>query len=292
LNKKSSQWLQQITFLGPSLLFFSVMILIPFLIGIYYSFTEWNGISDDPRWVGWENWITVFTDDRDFRNSFIFTMKFTLVNVAAINLVAFTLALLLTRALKGKKIYRTIYFLPNVIGGLILGYIFQFIYTRAFASVGEITGIGLFQLPWLGTAETAFWGIILVSVWQTAGYMMFIYIAGIINIPSEILDAAHIDGAGGLRILQSIMLPLIMPAFTICLFLTISSSFKAFDHILSLTGGGPYKSTEVVTMNIYVEAFTRSNMGLGSAKAMIFFVIIAAITLIQVWLTKRKEVEA
>lgn len=291
-SKRASQWMQQAVFLGPSLLFFTVMLLIPFMIGIYYSFTEWNGISTQPHWVGLSNLRKIFSSDDTFRTSFLFTLKYSIVNVVLINLVAFLFALLLTRTLRWAKLYRTVYFLPNVIGGLLLGYIFQFIFTRGLPSIGMLTGIKYLQVPWLGTPETAFWGAIIIGVWQSSGYMMMIYIAGIINIPRELLEAAQIDGAEGWKIVRTITIPLIMPSFTVCLFLTISSSFKAFDQILSLTGGGPFKSTEVVAMDIYNEAFGRSNMGLGSAKAIIFFVIIATITLIQVWLTKRREVEA
>jgi raffinose/stachyose/melibiose transport system permease protein len=292
LNKRLSQWLQQIVFLGPSFLFFFIVLLIPFVVGIYYSFTEWDGISSEPKWVGWDNIRTIFTDDTNFINSFMFTVRYSIANVVLVNLVGFLFALLLTKALRWKNLYRTVYFLPNVIGGLLLGYIFQFIFTRGLPSIGKWSGLEMLQVPWLGTPETAFWGAIIISVWQSAGYMMMIYIAGIINIPAELMEAARIDGAGGWRILKSITLPMLMPSFTICLFLSISHSFKAFDQILSLTGGGPFKSTEVVAMDIFNEAFGRSNMGLGSAKAMIFFIIIAAITLTQVWLTKRKEVEA
>jgi raffinose/stachyose/melibiose transport system permease protein len=292
MNKRASNWLQQTVFLGPSLLFFTAILLIPFAVGIYYSFTEWNGISDKPKWIGLDNLRVIFNGDESFRNSFWFTVRYSIANVVLVNLVGFLFALLLTRALKWKKLYRTIYFIPNVIGGLLLGYIFQFIFTKGVPSLGTSLGIGFMQTPWLGTPETAFWGAIIIGVWQSAGYMMMIYIAGIINIPAELEEAAYIDGASGWTIIRHITLPLLMPSFTICLFLSISGSFKAFDQILSLTGGGPFKSTEVVAMDIYNEAFGRSNMGLGSAKAVIFFIIIAAITLLQVWLTKRKEVEA
>jgi raffinose/stachyose/melibiose transport system permease protein len=292
VNKRVSNGLQQVVFLGPSFVFFMVVLLIPFAIGIYYSFTEWDGISSQPKWIGLANIRNILMSDDNFKNAFIFTVRYAIVNVLLINMVGFLLALLLTRALKWKQIYRTFYFLPNVIGGLLLGYIFQFIFTRGMPSLGTWLGIGFLQVPWLGTPATAFWGAIIMGIWQSAGYMMMIYIAGIINIPTELIEAARMDGAGGWRVIKNITIPLLMPSFTVCLFLTISGSFKAFDQILSLTGGGPYKSTEVVALDIYNEAFGRSHMGLGSAKAIIFFIIIATITLIQVWLTKRKEVEA
>ncbi|MFS0614422.1 carbohydrate ABC transporter permease [Lederbergia ruris] len=287
-----SQIVQQLTFVGPAVVFFTTIMIIPFIVGIYYSFTDWNGISDSVNWVGLDNFKKIFSGEENFKRSFWFTFQFTITNVILVNLVGLILALLLTKPLKAKGFYRTVLFIPNVIGGLLLGYIFQFIFTRGMPAIGQMTGIEFLQTPWLGTPDTAFWGIIVMSVWQSAGYMMIIYIAGITNVPNELVEAARIDGANEWKVIQTITLPLLMPSFTICLFLSINSSFKAFDQILSLTGGGPFNSTEVVAMDIYLEAFTRSNMGLGSAKAMIFFIIIAIITLTQVWLTKRKEVEA
>lgn len=289
---KGGQFLQQAVFLGPSLVVFSIILIAPFVLGIYYSFTDWNGLTAHPNWVGWDNWIRVLTDDPYFGKAFLFTLKYSVVNVLLINVGGLLLALLLTGKLKGTSLYRTAFFVPNVIGGLLLGFIFQFIFVKGFSSLGELTGMWPFTLPWLGTPTTAFWAIISIGVWQSAGYMMMIYIAGILSIPSELVEAATIDGAGKLRTFRSITLPLLMPAITICMFLTISHSFKAYDQILSLTGGGPFRSTVVVTMDIYDEAFGRNNMGYGSAKAVIFFLIIAVITLAQVWTTKRKEVEA
>ncbi|CAM4056028.1 sugar ABC transporter permease [Paenibacillus alkaliterrae] len=291
-RKKLSEWVQQLYFIGPSLFFFSLIVLIPFVMGMYYAFTNWNGVSNEVTWVGLDNFVTIFTGDENFANSFGFTVRFTITAVVLTNAVGFGLALLLTRSIRTKNALRTIFFLPNVIGGLLLGFIWQFIFIKGFSAVGDATGIGFFNLPWLGDAQTGFWGIVIVSVWQGAGYLMVIYIAGLINIPSELMEAADIDGANFVQKLKNIIIPLIMPAVTVCLFLTISNSFKVFDVVYSLTRGGPYKSTEPVTMDIYFEAFTNNRMGLGAAKALIFFLIVAAITLIQVVITKRKEVQS
>jgi raffinose/stachyose/melibiose transport system permease protein len=182
--------------------------------------------------------------------------------------------------------------MPNLIGGLILGFVWQFIYVKGFASIGELTGWSIFELPWLGDARTGFWGIVIVSIWQGGGYIMVIYIAALQNVPQELIEAAKIDGANRLSTLRNITLPLIMPSVTIWLFLTISWSFKLFDTYLSLTNVGPYKSTEMLALNIYKESFTNNNLGLGSSKAIIFFVVVAAITVTQVYLTKKREVEA
>lgn len=291
-RKQLGQWMQQLYFIGPALVFFTLIVLIPFVMGMYYSFTNWNGVSDEATWVGLDNFIAIFKDDAGFANAFGFTLRFTITAVILTNAVGFLLALLLTRPIRTRNALRTIFFLPNVIGGLLLGFIWQFIFTKGFAAVGDATGLAFFNLPWLGDASTGFWGIVIVSVWQGAGYLMVIYIAGLINIPGELMEAADIDGASFWNKLKNIIVPLIMPSVTVCLFLTISNSFKVFDVVYSLTRGGPYNSTEPVTMDIYFEAFTNNRMGLGAAKALIFFLIVATITIIQVTITKRREVQS
>ncbi|WP_454192671.1 carbohydrate ABC transporter permease [Paenibacillus sp. Marseille-Q7038] len=292
MNRKSSQMMQQFIFVGPALFFFMLIIAAPFLLGMYYSFTEWSGASKDPVWVGFANFTKIFTDDPAFMKSFTFTALFTLAGVLLTNLIGFFLAYFLTKPLKTKNVLRTVFFMPNVIGGLLLGFIWQFIFVRGFASVGEVTGLAFFNLPWLGDETTAFWAIVIVFVWQTAGYLMVIYISSLNNVPTEVLEAAQIDGATRGQMLRSIIIPLIMPGVTVCLFLAISWSFKMFDLNLSLTKGGPFRSTESLALNIYNEAFVNGRYGLGTAKALIFFIVVAIITSIQVRLTKSREVEA
>jgi raffinose/stachyose/melibiose transport system permease protein len=291
-NKKISQWMQQSVFVGPALIFFAMIVVIPFVMSIYYSFTEWNGISAGSKFVGFGNFKQILLHDTDFRNAFWFTVRFSVAMVILTNLVGFLLALMLSQALKLRNALRTVFFMPNVIGGLLLGFIWQFIFVKGFATVGKLTHLSFFELPWLGDAPTAFWGIVIVSVWQGAGYLMVIYIAGIANVPKELLEAAKIDGATRLQVLRNITVPLIMPAITVCLFLTISWAFKMFDLNLSLTKGGPFNSTESVALNIYQEAFRNNRLGLGTAKALVFFIVVALITIIQVTYTKRKEIEA
>ncbi|GIP38718.1 ABC transporter permease [Paenibacillus sp. J31TS4] len=284
-------WALQWVFTGPALLFFAVVVVVPFLLSIYYSFTEWNGVSQDVKWAGISNFKYILTEDGGFRRSFWFTIRFTVTMVIFTNLLGFVLALLLTQGLKTRNVLRTVFFMPNVIGGLLLGFIWQFIFVKGFSTIGEKTGLGFFELPWLGDETTAFWALIIVSVWQGAGYLMIIYIAGLINIPKELTEAATIDGASRWQMLRNITLPLVMPSVTVCLFLAISWAFKMFDLNLSLTQGGPYGSTESVALNIYQEAFRNNRLGLGTAKALIFFLVVAAVSLIQVTITKRKEVE-
>lgn len=291
-DKKLTGWLQQLIFVGPVTVFFLLIMIIPFLLGMYYSFTDWNGVAGTVHWVGFDNFKQIFTNDPDFWNAFWFTLRFTLVGVVLTNAVGFFLAYLLTKKMKTRNVLRTIFFMPNVIGGLLLGFIWQFIFIKGFATVGDRTGWGFFNLPWLGDETTGFWGIVMVFVWQTAGYLMVVYIASLSNVSKEVLEAAQIDGASHGQILRSIIVPLIMPAVTVCLFLAISWAFKMFDLNLSLTKGGPYKSTESVALNIYAEAFQNNRYGLGTAKSLLFFVMVAVITLIQVRVTKSKEVEA
>lgn len=291
-RKRTSRLIQQLIFVGPSTVFFLIIMVIPFLMSLYYSMTNWNGVSERVEWIGFDNFAYIFTEDKKFLQSFSFTARFTLLGVIMTNLLGFFLAYFLTKPLKTRNVLRTIFFMPNVIGGLLLGFIWQFIFVRGFSAIGELTGLAFFELPWLGTKGTSFWAIVIVFVWQTAGYLMVIYIASLNNIPKDILEAAEIDGASRRQVLRTIILPLVMPAVTVCLFLAISWSFKMFDLNLSLTKGGPFGSTESLAMNIYFEAFTNNRLGLGTAKALIFFIVVAIITSLQVHFTKRKEVEA
>ncbi|WP_010496310.1 carbohydrate ABC transporter permease [Paenibacillus elgii] len=290
-KQRLSGMLQQTVFVGPAFLFFSLIVLVPFLMSMYYSFTEWNGVTSNVKWIGLDNFKQILTTDKDFQKAFWFTTRFTVTNVILANLLGFGLALLLSQALKTRNVLRTVFFLPNVIGGLLLGFIWQFIFIKGFSTIGELTQIAFFQLPWLGDSPTAFWGLIIVSVWQTAGYLMVIYIAGLANVPKELTEAATIDGATRWQALRHITIPMIMPSVTVCLFLTISWAFKMYDLNVSLTQGGPFNSTQSVALNIYEEAFRNNRYGLGTAKAFIFFIVVALITLIQVSLTKKKEVE-
>lgn len=291
-SSSRAEWARQLVFIGPAAFFFLLIVAVPFLLSIYYGFTSWNGVTSAVRWVGWDNYRSILMTDDGFRNSFLFTARYTAASVILSNLLAFALALLLTQPIKTRNLLRTVFFLPNVIGGLLLGFIWSFIFVKGFEAVGNLTNIGFFQLPWLGTASTAFWGIVIVSVWQFSGYLMVIYIAALMNVPQALLEAARIDGASRMQLLRNVIVPLVMPAVTICLFLAISWSFKVFDLNLSLTKGGPFGSTESVALNIYKEAFQNNRYGIGTAKALIFFIVVALISTLQVYATRRKEVEA
>ena len=269
-------------FVLPTFLSFAVVFLIPFILGIYLSFTEFTTV-ESAQWVGFENYIKAFTQDDNFLNALWFTIKFTIVSVITINVFAFGLALLLTKAFNGTSVFRTVFFMPNLIGGIVLGYIWNLL-------INSILGIFGYDITY--DADYGFWGLVFLLNWQLIGYMMVIYIAGLQNIPHELNEAALIDGASSFSILKNIKIPMVMPSVTICLFLTLTNSFKLFDQNLALTGGAPARETSMLALDIYNTFYGRIGwQGVGQAKAVVFFIIVAVIAFIQLKLTGRKEVE-
>jgi len=278
-------------FTVPLLFIFATVVIIPFLIGIYYSFVSWDGIPANPKvFVGFDNYVRLFQDER-FLSSAWLTIQFTVLALAAVNLMGLLLSLLVTNGLRTSNLARTMFFLPNLIGGLILGYIWKFIFTDAFKYIGTSTGADGVFFNWLLDPQYALYAIVIVFSWQMAGYTMIIYIAGIQGIPDELLEAARVDGANLWHRLTKIVFPLLMPSFTICFFLTLSGAFKIYDVNLSLTKGGPNNATEMFAMNIFNEIFGYGRYGVGQAKAIVFFLIVAAVTLTQVIITKKREVQ-
>lgn len=286
--KSSKFWFSLFVF--PILITFLIVVIIPMFMGIYYSFTDWNGINNDPDWVGFKNYIEILKNDKAFLDSFKFTAKFAVTSVITINVIGFGLALLVTRNSKFNNVLRSIFFMPNLIGGLILGFVWQFIFTKAFDSIGSRLGLSFLE-GWLSTTSTGFWGLVILMSWQISGYMMVIYIAALQSIPESLKEAAKIDGANAWQRLINITIPLVAPAFTVGLFLTLSNSFKLFDQNLSLTNGGPYNSTQMLALNIYETAFVFNKFGLAQAKAVIFLITVAVITLTQIYYSKKREVE-
>lgn len=275
----------------PLITIFFIVVILPFIMGVYYSFFEWDGISANPKtFVGFENFTHLIGDERFLASAWV-TIKFTFLSVLSVNVVGLIFALLVTSKLRTVNTARAMFFMPNLIGGLILGYIWQFVFSDAFKIMGEATGFEGIFFNWLLDPHYALYAIVFVFTWQMAGYMMVIYIAGIQSIPSDLVEASKIDGASAWQRLKNIVFPLLMPSFTICLFLTLSFGFKIFDVNLSLTGGGPVNTTELFALHIYNEIFGYGNYGYGQAKAVIFFLLVAIITLTQVYITKKREVE-
>ncbi|MFD1737391.1 carbohydrate ABC transporter permease [Bacillus salitolerans] len=289
LKRKDKGWF--ILFTVPLITIFTTVVLIPFMMGIYYSFFSWDGIGANPKtFVGFDNFISLIEDKR-FLTSAVLTVKFTVLSLITVNIIGLGFALLVTAKLRTVNAARAMFFMPNLIGGLILGYIWQFIFSDAFRVLGELTGFESLFFNWLLNPDYALYALVFVFTWQMAGYMMIIYIAGLQGISTEYIEASKIDGASAWQRFTKITLPLLMPAFTICLFLTLSFGFKIYDVNLSLTGGGPINSTELFAMHIYNEIFGYSRYGYGQAKAVVFFILVAGVTLTQVYLTKKREVE-
>lgn len=271
-------------FVLPTLAAFTIGFIVPFIEGIYLSFCKFTTVNN-AKWVGISNYVTALQDET-FLHSFWFTVAFTVVSTLTINLLAFAVALVLTRGIKGTNIFRTVFFMPNLIGGIVLGYIWNILINCVLSIV---------EKPLLGLNTPAgYWGLIILMAWQQVGYMMIIYIAGLQNVSPDLLEAAAIDGANSWQTLIKIKLPMVMSSVTICLFLTLTNSFKLFDQNLSLTGGEPNHATEMLALNIYNTFYARSGpqwKGIGQAKAVIFFVVVVIIALVQLKATRSKEVQ-
>ena len=280
-----------IMFALPGLLVFFLVVIIPFVYGFYLTFTDWNGVSQVKSFVGIRNYIDTFKDT-EFWSSMWLTLRYVLISVLLVNIVAFFLAYLLSNGIKGQNFFRAGFFTPNLIGGVVLGFIWKFIFSNVFTDIGKSLGVEWLSKSMLSAPKTAYFALILVTVWQLAGYMMLIYIAGFTGLSHDVLEAASIDGATGMRRMRSIILPLMVPSFVICIFLTLSRTFMVYDLNLTLTKGGPYASTRLVAMHVYEKAFTSRNYGVGQSEALFLFVVVAIISGIQVWMGRKKEVAA
>ena len=265
----------------PTLVAFTIGFIVPFIMGIYLSFCEFTTVTD-AKFVGLKNYLRVFSDPT-FMHALWFTALFTIVSVLTINVFAFVIAMLLTKGIRGTNVFRTVFFMPNLIGGIVLGYIWQILLNGILANFGKTLTY---------SSSYGFWGLIVLMNWQQIGYMMIIYIAGIQNIPGELIEAAKMDGASNWQLLKSVTIPMVMPSITICTFLTLTNSFKLFDQNLALTAGAPSKKTAMLALDIYNTFYGRSGFeGVGQAKAVLFFIVVAVIALGQLVLTRRKEVE-
>ena len=248
----------------PGLLVFFLVVIIPFVYGFYLTFTDWNGVSQLKSFVGFKNYADTFKDT-EFWSSMWLTLRYVVISVFLVNIVAFFLAYLLSNGIRGQNFFRAGFFTPNLIGGVVLGFIWKFIFSNVFTAVGKSLGAEWLSKSMLSAPKSAYFALILVTVWQLAGYMMLIYIAGFTGLSHDVLEAASIDGATGWRRMRSIILPLMVPSFVICIFLTLSRTFMVYDLNLTLTKGGPYASTRLVAMHVYEKAFTSRNYGVGQA---------------------------
>lgn len=270
-----------VVFTIPTVLAFILAFVAPFIIGLYLSFCEFQTVAD-AKWVGLKNYEKIFIDGK-FVDAFWFTALFAIVAVVAINIFAFSIALMLTRNVKGTNIFRTVFFMPNLIGGIVLGYVWQSMINAVLYNYGQTI---------VNNPKFGFVGLVILINWQMIGYMMIIYIAGLQNVPTELKEAARIDGATWWQTLTKVTIPMVMPSITICLFLTVSNCFKLFDQNLALTAGAPSDKTTMLALDIFKTFYNRVGFeGVGQAKAVIFFVLVAVIALVQLKLTRSKEVE-
>ena len=299
MTSRQRRKLTEFLFLLPTLIAFLMVIIIPFIFGIYYSFTDWQGTGVVNKVVGLENYKAIFQEPA-FLHSFLVTLLFTVLNIITVNVVAFIISLLVTSEIRGRNVYRAGFFVPNLIGGIVLGLVWQFIFSNILPTIGQTLGWATLSKSLISNKDTAMITLVTVNTWQYAGYIMLIYVAAIQGISRSVMEAAEVDGAKYWTRITKIQIPLMANAFTISLFLTLTNSFKMYDVNVALTNGGPVtvfmskpvQATELLALNIYQTAFKYNNMAQGQAKAVIFFVVLTIFSIIKVSYNKSKEVEA
>ena len=293
-SKKENLWSKISTFLvfaGPATFSFLAVVIVPFLYGVYLTFTSWDGVSSNKPFVGLKNYAAVVADS-SFWQSLGLTLLYVVVSVILVNVVGFLLALLVTGKIKGKNFFRAGFFTPNLIGGIILGYIWQFVFNKVIVYFGDALNVTVLQKSMLSGSASAFAALVLVTIWQFSGYMMLIYVAGFMSVPKSLKEAAQIDGCTSFQATVNIIIPLMRASFVQCLFLTITRCFMVYDVNLSLTKGEPFNSSVMAAMHVYNQAFTYKNYGLGQAEALVLFIVCAIVGVTQVYIGKKGEVAA
>ena len=290
-NRKRKEFFDTLLYTIPAILLVTVMMYIPFVMSGYYSLTEWNGIAKNAVFVGLRNFRTIFASSGDFASSLWFTIRYTFGFIVFSNVIALFLAVCLTKKFKLANFMRGIFFIPYIMSKTIVGFIWKFIFTQGFARLSDMTGWGVWNLSWLGNPKLAFYAVLLVGVWQSLGFYIVLYIAGLQAVPKDVLEAATVDGATGRQAFFRVTLPLLGPSITTCIFMSLTNGLKVFDIILALTKGGPGSSTYSVTLQIYKEAFQNNNYGLGSAESIIYFLVVLILTQIVLRFFSSREVE-
>ena len=290
-KRKKKEAIENAAFSIPAIILTTVMMYIPFVMSGYYSLTKWNGISKNPEFIGLENFKTIFGGSKDFINSLLFTGKYTIAFVIFSNVLAIALALALTKKIRLANFFRGMFFVPYIMSMTIVGFIWKFIFTQGFAQLYKATEWGWLNLSWLGDPKLAYFSVAFVGIWQQLGFYIVLYIAGLQAVPADVLEAATVDGANGVQRFFRVTLPLLGPSITTCIFMSLTNALKVFDIILALTKGGPGNSTYSVTLQIYNEAFTANNYGLGSAESIVYFVCVLVITQLVLKLFSSKEVD-
>ena len=291
MGRKRKEHLESICYTIPALILVCVVFYIPFFMGGYYSLTQWNGISKKPVFIGIENYRKLFESSSGFLTSLFFTARYTVLFMILANVLALAIAVALTKKFIGVSVSRSMFFVPYIMSMTIVGFIWKFIFSQGFAVLYEKTSLEFLNWSWLGNGKLAFYSVVFVGVWQALGFYIVLYIAGLQAVPTDVLEAATIDGAGNMKKFFLVTLPLLKPSIITCIFMSLTNALKVFDIILALTKGGPGESTYSATMDIYREAFQKNNYGLGSAKAIVFFVIVLVITQLVMMLMNREDKE-
>lgn len=291
-DKKVREFLLFALFVFPALGFVLFSTGIPFVMNLYYSVFKWNGVGKNMQFVGMDNFVKIFTNDRLFWKGVTFTLKFAVFYVIIVNVVSLAVALVMSREKKSSSVGRAFYYVPYIISLTAISLIWKFILGPGFEALYEVTGWEFFSWSWVGTPKLAFYVVVIMAVWQNVGFYMVNYIAGIIAVPLELMEAAKIDGANAFQVFSKITIPMIMPAISICMFTSLTFSFKLFDIVMVFTKGGPANATVTVAYNIYQEAFSNNNYGLATAKSLVFVIFVLCVTAIQMKITKSKEIEA
>jgi raffinose/stachyose/melibiose transport system permease protein len=290
-KRKRKEALTTVGYTLPAIVLVTMMMYIPFIMSGYYSLTEWNGISKEAKFIGLDNFVTIFVKSKDFLNALVFTGKYTVVFVVCSNVFALFLAVCLTKKFRGANVFRGIFFVPYIMSMTIVGFIWKFIFTQGFSKLSEMTNWGTWKLSWLGDPKLAFYSVALVGVWQSLGFYIVLYIAGLQAVPADVLEAATVDGANSRQRFFRVTLPLLGPSITTCIFMSLTNGLKVFDIILALTKGGPGTATYSVTLQIYKEAFQNNNYGLGSAESIIYFLAVLVVTQVVLKAFSSREVE-
>ncbi|OME97166.1 ABC transporter permease [Paenibacillus amylolyticus] len=287
------KYLSLLAFTAPAFVIYAIFLLYPTFSGMFYSLTDWNGLNQDYSFIGLGNFVELFKEDPDFLNSLWFTMKYVIFMLILQNGIALLLAVLIESRTRSKGLFRTLFFMPNMISTIISAFMWTFIFSQVLPQLAEKLAFSFLDQQWLGDPKFSFYSILIVSLWNGVGYMMIIYLAALQGVPKSLKEAALIDGANAFQVLRNVVLPMITHAVTICFFLTLNGAFKVFEVVYGLTGGGPGRATQVITMNIYEEAFSNNfRYGYASAKSVVLFIIVLIFTLIQITVMKKKEVEA
>ncbi|MBR2528782.1 MAG: sugar ABC transporter permease [Blautia sp.] len=289
-KRKKKEMFDTLLYTLPAILLVTVMMYIPFVMSGYYSLTRWNGIAKEAVFIGLENFKTVLSSGGEFTGALVFTIRYTFFFVLFSNVIALFLAVCLTKKFKLANLMRGVFFIPYIMSMTIVGFIWKFIFTQGFARLSAMTGWGVWDLSWLGNPRLAFYAVTMVGVWQSLGFYIVLYIAGLQAVPKDVLEASTVDGANGRQTFFRITLPLLGPSITTCLFMSLTNGLKVFDIILALTKGGPGSSTYSVTLQIYKEAFQNNNYGLGSAESIVYFVIVLVLTQVVLKISSSREV--